>query len=96
MRSQTAFPSDGPGQTLLRAFSICWRTLCVPVHALLALMEPVVSIVLGLLALLGVCMSLAFKILRPDFPFWTMMAISLSFVVALMLYHAILRVTAGK
>lgn len=72
----------------------CWRILCAPAHAILALAEPIVSLILGLLALLGICASLAFEFLRPDFPFWTMLGISLSFVVALMGYHALLRLTA--
>jgi hypothetical protein len=96
MQSEAAFQRGGAAQTVLRAFAIAWRALCVPVHSVLALIEPVVSIVLGLLALLGVCMSFAFKFLRPEFPFWTMLSVSLSFLVALMLYHAVLRVTAGK
>lgn len=96
MRSDATFHSGESARTLLRVFTICWRAVAVPLHALLALLEPVVSIVLGLLALLGVGASLAFKFLRPEFPFWTMMAVSLSFVVALMLYHALLRVTSVK
>lgn len=96
MQSNATFHSDGPARALLRVVTICWRAVAVPVHALLALIEPVVSIVLGLLALLGVCTSLAFKFLRPEFPFWTMMGVSLSFLVALMLYHAILRLTATE
>jgi hypothetical protein len=68
----------------------------VPIHSVLALLEPLVSGVLGLLALLGICTSFAFNLLRPNFPFWTMMATSLTFLVALMLYHALLRATASK
>ena len=96
MQSGTAFPHERPTEPLRGALGTLWRALCAPVHALLALLEPVVSAVLGLLVLLGVCMSLAFKLLRPEFPFWTMIAVSLSFLVALMVYHLVLRVTGGK
>lgn len=96
MRSETTFHSDGPAHTFLKALAVCWHAVCVPVHALLAIMEPIVSLILGLLAVVGVGVSLAFELLHPDFPFWTMMATSLSFVVALMLYHAIMRLTAPR
>ena len=76
--------------------AVSWRALSAPVHSVLALLEPFVSGVLGLLALLGICTSVAFKFLRPSFPFWTMMATSMAFLVALMLYHALLRATASK
>jgi hypothetical protein len=94
MRDAIAVSTERGLQSVRNVLAVCWRVLCVPVHSLLALMEPLVSITLGLLAFLGVCMSLAFRFLRPEFPFWTMMAISLSFVVLLMLYHALLRLTA--
>jgi hypothetical protein len=76
--------------------SVCWRALCVPVYAFLAILEPIVSTILALLAVLGVCMSLVFKFLRPDFPFWTMLGISIGFMVALMLYYALMRLVAPK
>jgi hypothetical protein len=96
MQSGTACSGERVTEPVARALATLWRALCAPIHALLALLEPIVSLILGLLALLGICMSLAFKVLRPGFPFWTMVAVSLSFVVVLMLYHALLRVTAGK
>jgi hypothetical protein len=34
--------------------------------------------------------------LRPQFPFWTMISISLSFLFALGVYHLVLRLTAGR
>jgi len=76
--------------------AIVWRAVAAPVHAVLALLEPVVSFVLGLLALLGICMSLIFELLRPQFPFWTMMSISLTFLLALMVYHLVVRLTSGR
>jgi hypothetical protein len=96
MQSGTAFEVETSRPPTIRALAIIWRAVCAPVHALLALLEPIVSFVLGLLALLGICMSLVFEILRPQFPFWTMMSISLSFLIVLGVYHLLLRLAAGR
>jgi hypothetical protein len=96
MRTETDLSGHAYTRGTLPALSVSWRALSVPVHSVLALLEPLVSVVLGLLALLGICMSLAFRFLRPNFPFWTMMATSLAFLVALMLYHGLLRMTENK
>ena len=94
VRNAIADSSDPAVQGIRSVLSVCWRVVCAPIHSLLALMEPIVSITLGLLAFLGICASLAFKLVRPEFPFWTMLAVSFSFVVGLMLYHALVRFTA--
>jgi hypothetical protein len=96
MQSGTAFEVERTSQPTMRALAIIWRAMCAPVHALLALLEPIVSFVLGLLALLGIGMSLLFEVVRPQFPFLTMMGISLSFLLALGVYHLLLRLTAGR
>lgn len=96
MRTEMEISGHAHTQGAARTLGILWRGLSLPVHSVLALLEPFVSGVLGLFALLGICMSLAFRFFRPHFPFWTMMATSLSFLVALMLYHALLRITASK
>jgi len=96
MRTETEFHGYEPRRDGLRALAIAWRALCVPVHSVLALIEPIANIILGLLALLGICMSLAFRFVRPGFPFWTMMAVSLGLFGALMLYHTALRITESK
>lgn len=96
MQSGTAFDMERNAEPTMRAVAIVWRAVCAPVHALLALLEPIVSFLLGLLALLGICMSLVFELLRPQFPFWTMLSISLSFLFALGAYHLVLRLTAGR
>ena len=93
MQSGTALDVERSTEPTVRALAIVWRAVCAPVHALLALLEPIVSFVLGLLALLGICMSLVFEMVRPEFPFWTMMSISLSFLFALGVYHLLLRLT---
>ena len=96
MQLEPAFADERRAEPGMQALVVVWRLVCAPVHAVLALLEPVVSFVLGLLALLGICMSLVFEMLRPQFPFWTMMSISLSFLLALMVYHLVVRLTAGR
>jgi len=96
MQWEPAFADERRAEQSAGALVAVWRLVCAPVHAFLALLEPVVSLVLGLLALLGICMSLVFEMLRPQFPFWTMMAVSLSFLLALMVYHLVVRLTAGR
>jgi hypothetical protein len=60
---------------------------------MLVILEPVVTFVLAGLALLGILMTLLFQLLgSPEFPAWTMLALSLSLVFALMLYHGLIRV----
>jgi hypothetical protein len=96
MQSGNAFEVQRSAEPTMQALTIAWRVMCAPVHALLALVEPIVSFVLGLLALLGICSSLMFEMLRPQFPFWTMMSISMSFLFVLGVYHLVLRLTAGR
>ncbi len=70
-----------------------WQCFRVPALLLLVVLEPVVSFVLGPLALLGVLTALFWKILGPPhFPFFLVLGISLGFEFALVLYHGLLRV----
>ena len=63
-------------------------------HFLLDL-EPVVSLVLGTLALLGVLMALFWKFFGPpNFPFFLMLGISLGFELALIVYRKLLSLLA--
>jgi hypothetical protein len=73
---------------ILRGF---WHAMRVPVLMLLVILEPVVAFVLGSAALLGVLMTFFWKwVGPPTFPFWTMLAISLGFGFALVLYQALI------
>jgi hypothetical protein len=73
-----------------------WRVACLPVLMLLVILEPVVTFVLGALALLGVLTTLFFKLVGPPgFPVWTMLALSLGFGIALVPYHALIRVLSN-
>ena len=63
---------------------VIWRSLSLPVIVLLAIVEPVVSFVLGSLALLGVLAAFFFKLIgAPHFPFAAMLAISVGLGFAL-------------
>lgn len=60
----------------------------LPIVMLLVILEPVVALVCGALALLGVLTTILFKLIAaPHFPTWTMLAISISFGLALVLYE---------
>jgi hypothetical protein len=60
----------------------------LPIVMLLVILEPVVALVCGALALLGVLTTIFFKLIAaPHFPTWTMLAISISFGLALVLYE---------
>jgi len=70
-----------------------WFLVRLPVVTLLVLMEPVVALVLGGLALAGVLTTIFFVLIHaPHFPTWTMLTISVGFGLALMFYEALLRV----
>ena len=70
---------------------IFWHAVRLPVLMLLVILEPVVSVVLGGAALLGVLMTFFWKLVGPPtFPFWTMLTISLGFGFALVLYQALI------
>lgn len=69
-----------------------WRCVRLPLFLLLAILEPVVSFLLGALALLGVLATLFWKLTGPShFPFLSMLGISLGFGLLLAGYQAFLR-----
>lgn len=76
-----------PGLTL----RVLWHGVRLPVLMLLVILQPVVSFVLGGAALLGVLMTLFWKLVGPPtFPFWTMLTISVGLGFALVLYQALI------
>ena len=76
---------------------LLWQCVRVPALLLLMILEPVISFVLGSLALLGVLTALFWKLLGPThFPFFLVMSISRGFELALALYHALLRTLGAK
>src|SRR5258708_22278180 len=70
-----------------------WLLVRLPVFTLLVILEPVVALVLGGLALAGVLTTIFFVLIHaPHFPAWTMLALSIGFGLALMFYESLLRV----
>lgn len=71
---------------------LLWHTLRLPVFMFLAILEPVVRVILGALALLGVLIALFFKLYgAPHFPFVPMLGISMGLGLLLAGYRALLR-----
>jgi hypothetical protein len=69
-----------------------WRAACLPVLMVLVILEPLVTFVLAALALLGLLTTLFFYLVGPpEFPLWTMLALSLGFAIALLPYYALIR-----
>jgi hypothetical protein len=69
-----------------------WRVACLPVLMLLVILEPLIIFAFAALALLGLLTTLFFYLVGPpDFPLWTMLALSLGFALALVPYHALIR-----
>jgi hypothetical protein len=73
-----------------------WRVACLPVLIVLVILEPLVTFVLGAFALLGLLTTLFFHLVGPpEFPVWTMLALSLGFAIALVPYHALIRLLSS-
>lgn len=72
---------------------IVWNVVRLPILAILLILEPAVTLVLWGAAFLGILTSLLFEFSGavPDFPFWLMMSISVSWALLLLAYHALLR-----
>ncbi len=73
-----------------------WRAACLPVLLVLVILEPLVTFVLAALALLGLLTTLFFYLVGPpEFPVWTMLALSLGFAIALVPYYALIRLLSN-
>jgi hypothetical protein len=73
-----------------------WRAARLPILMLLVILEPLVTLMLAALALLGLLTTLIFHLAGPpDFPVWTMLALSLGFAIALIPYHALIRLLSN-
>jgi hypothetical protein len=65
-----------------------WCIVRLPIVTVLVILEPVVALACGALALLGVLTTIVFKLIAaPHFPTWIMLAISIGFGLALVLYE---------
>lgn len=70
---------------------LLWQGIRLPIFLLLSVLEPIVSFVLGSLALLGVLTAFFWKFVGPPhFPFLLVLGISLGFELALILYRKVL------
>ena len=88
MQTDTAY-----GRVLTRAL---WHTFRLPALMLLVILEPVVTFVLGALALLGVLTTILYWALKiPHFPGWTMLALSLGFGFASVGYQFLIRILSA-
>jgi hypothetical protein len=71
---------------------VLWLLVRLPIYTLLVILEPVVALVLGGLALAGVLTTIFFVLIHaPHFPAWTMLTMSIGFGLALLAYEALLR-----
>jgi hypothetical protein len=75
------------------SLQLAWRLIRLPILTFLVILHPVVGLIFGGLALLGVLMSFFFELssVAPDFHFLTMLAISVGFGLALIGYEALIR-----
>ena len=74
---------------------VAWQCIRWPLFLFLLVLEPVVTFVLGALALLGVLTALFWKFFGPpNFPFLLMLGISLGLELALIVYYKLLRLLA--
>ena len=70
---------------------LLWQGIRLPSFLLLAILEPVVSFVLGSLALLGVLTAFFWRFVgAPHFPFLLVLAVSLGFELVLIVYNKLL------
>jgi hypothetical protein len=71
---------------------LLWQSVRLPLFLLLAILEPVVSFVLGAFALLGVLTALFWEAVHPaHFHFFIVLGVSLGFAFLLVIYGAVLR-----
>jgi hypothetical protein len=88
------YPRLSPmGELATGSLRLVWQLIRLPILTFLVILQPVVGLVFGGLALLGVLMSFFFKLsgAAPHFPFFIMLAISVGFGLALIGYEALIR-----
>ena len=72
-----------------------WWLLRLPVVTLLVILEPVITLVFGGLALLGVLVTIFYNLIRlPHFPTWTMLSLSVGFGMVVRLYRGLIQLLA--
>jgi hypothetical protein len=69
-----------------------WQAVRLPALAFLITLLPVVQIIFGSVAFLGVLTAFFFKFLgEPNFPFWGMLGFSMGCTLLLMAYYGFIR-----
>ena len=85
------------GDLFRGALWLLWQCIRLPLLLLLVTLEPVVNLVLGALALLGILTAIFWELVGPPgFPFFLVLTIALGFQFVLLLYHALLRFLWGS
>ncbi len=81
------------GDVAMGSLWLVWRLIRLPILTFLVILQLVVGLVFGGLALLGVLMSFFLKLsgAAPHFPFLIMLAISVGFGLVLVAYEALIR-----
>jgi hypothetical protein len=93
-RNSPHYPAPGfMGDLAMESLRLVWRFIQLLLLTFLVILQPVVGLVFGGLALLGVLMSFFFKLsgAAPHFPFLAMLAISVGFGLVLVGYAALIR-----
>jgi hypothetical protein len=89
-------PMGDDSANLNRSMRGLWRVAGLPVLLFLVILKPLVTFVLAALSLLGLLTTVLFYLVGPpDFPVWTMLALSLGFAIALLPYHALIRLLSN-
>jgi hypothetical protein len=95
VRSDSSMGADSAN--LNQSLRGLWRLAGLPVLLLLVIFEPLVTFVFAALALLGLLTTVFFFLVGPPgFPVWTMLALSLGFAIALLPYHALIRLLSNS
>ncbi len=84
-------PHTRPLQLFLTSLKVVWRAMCVPIYAMLVILEPFVGFFLSVLTVLGLLTAISVKLVLPDAPFWTLLATALSFAAILAVYYLLMR-----
>lgn len=94
-RANASMDHESPAlaETGRQLILLSWQVIRLPILATLVTLEPLVTLILNGVALLGILMSLFFEyvVQLPNYPFWLMMGISIGSVLCLMGYYFLIR-----
>jgi hypothetical protein len=86
-----------PGRHWTQEYArVLWHLIRLPVLALLVILRPIVTLLCGGMALLGVLTTIFFVVVHaPHFPAWTMLFLSLGLLFGLIVYEGAIRVLSA-